>query len=83
MKGQTSKQGTEKKQQQAPLTHQSIEAAAPRKAARQAQPTFNDLHALITARAYELYVERGYRDGCGLEDWVDAEREILSREFPA
>ena len=81
MKGQTSKQAAEKKQQ-APLGDQSTEAAAPRKAARQARPSFDDLHARITARAYDLYVERGYRDGCGLEDWLDAEREILSREFP-
>jgi hypothetical protein len=27
-------------------------------------------------------VERGYRDGCALQDWLDAEREILSREQP-
>jgi hypothetical protein len=78
MKTQTSKQ-TAGKKPQASLPHQSAEATAP---AQSARPSFNDLHALITARAYELYVERGYRDGCGLQDWVDAEREILSREFP-
>ena len=33
----------------------------------------------IERRAYELYVERGCREGCALEDWVDAEREILGR----
>ncbi|MBI3806913.1 MAG: DUF2934 domain-containing protein [Nitrospirae bacterium] len=27
-------------------------------------------------------VERGFRDGCALQDWLDAEREILSREQP-
>ena len=80
MKGQTSKQAAEKKQQ-APLGDQTTEAAAPRKAARQARPSFDDLHARITVRAYELYVERGYRDGCEVDDWLDAEREILSREF--
>ena len=82
MKTQTSKQATEKKQQ-APVAHQSAEAAAPAKSARQARPSFDDLHARITARAYELYAERGCRDGCSLQDWVDAEREILSLEFPA
>lgn len=35
-----------------------------------------------TTRAYELYVESGCREGCALEDWLDAERDILSREFP-
>lgn len=31
----------------------------------------------IAKRAYTLYLERGCREGCALEDWVDAEREIL------
>ena len=81
MKPQTSKQTGEKKPH-TPLAKQGAEAAAPAKSASQAQPSFDDLHARITTRAYELYVERGYRDGCSLQDWVDAEREILSREFP-
>jgi len=37
------------------------------------------LRARIERRAYELYVERGCREGCALEDWLDAEREILGR----
>lgn len=32
----------------------------------------------IAKRAYELYLERGCREGCALEDWGDAEREILT-----
>ena len=43
----------------------------------------DDLHILIATRAYELYGERGYRGGSALDDWLDAEREILSREQPA
>jgi Protein of unknown function (DUF2934) len=43
---------------------------------------FNDLHAQITVRAYYLYMERGRRDGCAEQDWLDAEREILNRTFP-
>ena len=35
-----------------------------------------------TTRASEFYVERGCREGYTLEDWLDAEREILSCEFP-
>jgi hypothetical protein len=81
MKAQTSKQTAGKKPQTS-LSHQSAEATAPAKSERLARPSFDDLHARITARAYELYAERGYRTGCALEDWVDAEREILSREFP-
>jgi Protein of unknown function (DUF2934) len=47
------------------------------------KPAFEDLHALISSRAYELYVQRGCRDGHAQEDWLDAEREVLNREFPA
>jgi hypothetical protein len=42
-----------------------------------------DLSDRISQRAHAFYVERGYCDGCALQDWLDAEREILSREQPA
>ena len=80
MKTQTAKQTADKKPH-TPLAEQGAEAA-PGQSAGQARPSFDDLHARITARAYEMYAERGYRTGCALDDWVDAEREILSREFP-
>ena len=38
-----------------------------------------DLHPLIVKRAYELHCERGYRQGSALDDWLEAEREILSQ----
>lgn len=53
-----------------------------RKPVRQVRPSFDDLHARITTRAYELYHQRGCREGCAVEDWLDAEREIVNREFP-
>ncbi|MDF0664738.1 MAG: DUF2934 domain-containing protein [Nitrospira sp.] len=37
----------------------------------------DDVQARITDRAYELYAERGYRQGYALDDWLEAEREIL------
>ena len=43
----------------------------------------DDLHVLIAKRAYELYSERGYRNGSALDDWLDAEREVLSQIPPA
>ncbi len=43
----------------------------------------NGDRARIAARAYALYEERGYRQGCELHDWLDAEREILSRQPPS
>ncbi|MCS6289089.1 MAG: DUF2934 domain-containing protein [Nitrospira sp.] len=61
-------------------------AAKPSGAARssQAQPasTSDDLNALIAKRAYERYAEHGYRHGCALDDWLEAEREILSQMPP-
>lgn len=57
-------------------------AASSSKPASHARLSFDDLHARITARAYELYVQRGCREGCAVEDWLDAEGEIVSREFP-
>jgi len=33
--------------------------------------------ARIAVRAYELYEQRGRQDGYALEDWLQAEREIL------
>jgi hypothetical protein len=43
----------------------------------------DDLHILIAQRAYELYSERGYRHGYALDDWLEAEREVLSQIPPA
>ncbi len=42
----------------------------------------DDLHVLIAKRAYELYGERGYRDGSAFDDWLEAEREVLSQIPP-
>jgi hypothetical protein len=32
----------------------------------------------IEKRAYQLFEERGCRDGHALEDWIDAERELAN-----
>ena len=67
---------------QAPTSTQ-VRAATPA-AARTRQPVSpcDDLHILIAKRAYELYGERGYRHGYAIDDWLDAEREILSQIPP-
>lgn len=43
-----------------------------------AQAMSDALRERIAKRAYELYLERGCRPGCELEDWIDAERELLA-----
>lgn len=39
----------------------------------------NDTQALdrIALRAYELYEQRGRQEGRALEDWVNAERQLV------
>ena len=48
-----------------------------------ARESCEDLRVLIANRAYEIYGERGYRGGSALDDWLNAEREILSQTQPA
>ena len=43
----------------------------------------DDVQARIADRAYALHAERGYRHGCALDDWLEAEREILGHECGA
>jgi hypothetical protein len=43
----------------------------------------DDLHVRIAQRAYELHADRGYREGHALDDWLEAEREILGLECNA
>jgi Protein of unknown function (DUF2934) len=38
-----------------------------------------DLHSLVAKRAYEIHAERGFRSGCALDDWLEAEGGILNR----
>jgi Protein of unknown function (DUF2934) len=43
-----------------------------------AQP--NDTEESIRRRAYELYEQRGRIEGFALDDWLQAEREILGAQ---
>jgi hypothetical protein len=43
----------------------------------------DDLQVRITDRAYDLYAQRGYREGYAIDDWLEAEREILGLECNA
>ena len=55
---------------------------APQPAPKAPAAPSDERHILIAKRAYELYSERGYRHGYALEDWLEAEREILSQVPP-
>lgn len=43
----------------------------------------DDLRVRIANRAFELHAARGYRQGYALDDWLEAEREILGLESNA
>ena len=49
-----------------------------REAAIPEQIMSDDLRERIAKRAYDLYLARGCRPGCDVEDWVDAEREMFA-----
>ncbi len=42
---------------------------------------FEVLGSRIADRAYELYVQRGQEHGHDIEDWLEAERQILPKEI--
>lgn len=44
----------------------------------QSDGQFQDVHTRISERAYALFEERGRGDGHALEDWLDAERQVLN-----
>jgi len=52
---------------------------APAKA-RKAPIEVLPLEERIRLRAYELYVERGNESGSELDDWVQAEEEVLQAQ---
>ena len=63
----------------------SQELSVPEKEPVHCQPVSpcDDLHVRIADRAYELHAERGYRQGNALDDWLEAEQEILGLECNA
>ena len=40
----------------------------------------HDFHTRVSTRAYALYEEHGREDDRALEDWLEAERQVLNQE---
>ncbi len=82
MQSQTAKEPRKRKGTQ---SIQKQESAVSEKEPVHCQPVSpcDDLQARITNRAHELYVDRGYRQGRALDDWLEAEREVLGLECNA
>ena len=55
-------------------------APAPTRAESQLK-YYEILGSRIADKAYELYVQRGQEHGHDLEDWLEAERQILPKEI--
>ena len=53
------------------------ENAEARPALRVARPELS--HEQIARRAYEIYLQRGGEGGRDLDDWVEAERQLMAR----
>ena len=73
---------SKKPDRKAPVPQQQPSGPPPQKPHALRVSPCEDLHILISKRAYELYCERGYRGEAALDDWLNAEREILS-QIPA
>lgn len=80
MKSVSIRSTTQKKNAPAPQQQQQIanKPAAQKFLVLPTSPC-DDLPSIIATRAYALYCERGYRDGSALEDWLEAERDVLSQ----
>ena len=81
MKSQKAQEDGERKPASV-VVNQLGTASSSRNPVRHTPPLFDDLHVRIAMRAYELYVQRGSRDGSAMEDWLEAERDSVSREVP-
>lgn len=82
LKSQTAEQVEETRSHTTMVSHPDL-TTAEKKATPRSQPSFDDLYAHIAVRACELYVGRGDRENGALEDWLDAEQEILNAKFPS
>jgi Protein of unknown function (DUF2934) len=47
--------------------------------ANQPDGQFQDGHMRISKRAYALFEERGRNDGRAVEDWLEAEQQVLKK----
>jgi hypothetical protein len=47
-----------------------------------AVPSVPPQHQEIALLAYDYFVQRGYVHGLDLDDWLQAERELLAKDSP-
>ena len=76
MKAASTKPVTQKKSHVLFRREDREPAAVTKPVTRDEQPLDGEVHTRISGRAYELYLERGCREGYAEQDGLDAEREI-------
>jgi hypothetical protein len=70
---------TDKKTAEAPIAMAS-ELATPGQATATISPEIAALNPEeVRRRAYEIYVGRGCTNGCEMDDWLEAERQLRNR----
>lgn len=74
--------GVKIKKQRVATREEGKTSSPPKKRSNPPVSPCDDLPILIAKRAYDLYGEHGYRHGYALDDWLEAEREILSQIPP-
>jgi hypothetical protein len=78
MKAEATKQVTQQKSHVL-FSRQADAPASVTKPVMRDEPPSDDVRARIAARAYQLYLERGCREGGAEQDWLEAEQDILGR----
>jgi hypothetical protein len=43
----------------------------------------NRMYESVARRAYELFLSRGAQHGCDVDDWLEAERQLMKDSGPA
>jgi hypothetical protein len=64
-----------KRESKKPVAKTGRQTSTRKRASPPPQPTRED----IERRAYEIYLERSGTEGCEMEDWLQAERELQRR----
>jgi hypothetical protein len=62
-----------------PKSPTEIRSSTSTRTGRPGSGSSSDYEEDIRFRAYQLWEQRGRRDGFGEEDWLDAEKEIIER----
>ena len=61
------------------MSNRPTSVVAATQQARGASPNHHPSEQEIAIRAHELFLERGCADGHDIEDWLEAERELIEK----